>query len=129
MGLVFCVIGPILGIATPTEATGFGALGVLTLAIIYRVISWDILAKSFAGFLRVTAMVLLIIVASSTFNQLFAFTGANSGPIPWATTVELAPVVMLLIMFAVLLVLGMFMDHVSMMLLTVPIFFPPAETL
>ena len=38
-------------------------------------------------------------------------------------------VVMLLIMFAVLLVLGMFMDQISMMMLTVPIFFPLAETL
>ena len=131
MGLVvFCVIGLIiLGIATPTEAAGFGALGVLILAIIYRVVSWEILVKSFAGSLRVTAMVLLIILASSTFSQLLAFTGASSGLIAWATTVELAPVVMLLIMFAVLLVLGMFMDQVSMMLLTVPIFFPLAETL
>ena len=131
MGLVvFCVIGLIiLGIATPTEAAGFGALGVLILAIIYRVVSWEILVKSFAGSLRVTAMVLLIILASSTFSQLLAFTGASSGLIAWATTVELAPVIMLLIMFAVLLVLGMFMDQVSMMLLTVPIFFPLAETL
>ena len=49
--------------------------------------------------------------------------------IEWATQVELSSLVMLLIMFAVLLVLGMFMDQVSMMLLTVPIFFPLAQTL
>ncbi len=131
MGLVvFCVIGLIiLGIATPTEAAGFGALGVLVLAITYRVISWDIIVKSFSGSLRVTGMVLLIILASSTFSQLLAFTGASAGLIAWATAIELAPIVMLLIMFAVLLVLGMFMDQVSMMLLTVPIFFPLATTL
>ena len=131
MGLVvFCVIGLIiLGIATPTEAAGFGAFGVMVLAAIYRVLSWDILVRSFAGSVRVTAMVLLIILASSTFSQLLAFSGASAGLIGWATTVELAPIVMLLIMFAVLLVLGMFMDQVSMMLLTVPIFFPLAETL
>ncbi len=131
MGLVvFCVIGLIiLGIATPTEAAGFGAFGVMVLAVIYRVLSWDILVRSFAGSVRVTAMVLLIILASSTFSQLLAFTGASAGLIEWATKVELAPIVMLLIMFAVLLVLGMFMDQVSMMLLTVPIFFPLAETL
>ncbi len=128
--VVFCVIGLIiLGIATPTEAAGFGALGVLILAAIYRVLTWDIIVKSFAGSLRVTAMVLLIILASSTFSQLLAFTGASSGLIEWATEVELAPLVMLLIMFGVLLVLGMFMDQVSMMLLTVPIFFPLATTL
>jgi tripartite ATP-independent transporter DctM subunit len=128
--VVFCVIGLIiLGVATPTEAAGFGALGVVVLAVIYRVLTWDIVVKSFSGSLRVTAMVLLIILASSTFSQLLAFTGASAGLIEWATKVQLAPVVMLLIMFAVLLVLGMFMDQVSMMLLTVPIFFPLAVTL
>jgi tripartite ATP-independent transporter DctM subunit len=131
MGLVvFCVIGLIiLGIATPTEAAGFGAFGVLVLAVMYRVLTWDILVKSFAGSLRVTAMVLLIILASSTFSQLLAFTGASAGLIEWATKVQLAPIIMLLIMFGVLLVLGMFMDQVSMMLLTVPIFFPLAQAL
>jgi len=131
MGLiVFCVIGLIiLGIATPTEAAGFGAFGVLVLGVIYRVLTWDIIVKSFAGSVRVTAMVLLIILASSTFSQLLAFTGASAGMIEWATNVQLVPLVMLLIMFGVLLVLGMFMDQVSMMLLTVPIFFPLAEAL
>ena len=128
--VVFCVIGLIiLGIATPTESAGFGALGVLILAALYRVLSWQVLVKSVAGSVRVTAMVLLIILASSTFSQLLAFTGASAGLIEWATTVDLAPIVMLLIMFGVLLVLGMFMDQVSMMLLTVPIFFPLAQTL
>jgi tripartite ATP-independent transporter DctM subunit len=128
--VVFCVIGLIiLGVATPTEAAGFGALGVVVLALVYRVLTWNILVKSFAGSLRVTAMVLLIILASSTFSQLLAYTGASAGLIEWATQVELVPLVMLLIMFGVLLVLGMFMDQVSMMLLTVPIFFPLAVTL
>ncbi len=128
--VVFCVIGLIiLGIATPTEAAGFGALGVLILAVIYRAISWSIIFKAFSGSLRVTAMVLLIILASSTFSQLLAFTGASSGLIEWATQADLGRIVMLLIMFAVLLVLGMFMDQVSMMLLTVPIFFPLASVL
>ena len=128
--VVFCVIGLIiLGIATPTESAGFGALGVLILAALYRVLSWDVVVKSVAGSVRVTAMVLLIILASSTFSQLLAFTGASAGLIEWATKVDLAPIVMLLIMFGVLLILGMFMDQVSMMLITVPIFFPLAQTL
>lgn len=130
MGLiVFCVIGLIiLGVATPTEAAGFGAFGVLILGALFRVLTWDVIVKSFAGSLRVTAMVLLIILASTTFSQLLAFSGASAGLIEWATQVDLAPLIVLLIMFAVLLVLGMFMDQVSMMLLTVPIFFPLAQS-
>ena len=127
--IVFCVIGLIiLGVATPTEAAGFGAFGVVILGILFRVMTWDVLVKSFAGALRVTAMVLLIILASTTFSQLLAFTGASAGLIEWATKVDLSPDVVLLIMFGVLLILGMFMDQVSMMLLTVPIFFPLAES-
>ena len=127
--IVFCVIGLIiLGVATPTEAAGFGAFGVVILGVLFRVMTWDVLVKSFAGALRVTAMVLLIILASTTFSQLLAFTGASAGLIEWATKVDLSPIVVLLIMFGVLLILGMFMDQVSMMLLTVPIFFPLAES-
>lgn len=131
MGLVvFCVIGLIiLGVATPTEAAGFGVVGVLVLALLYRVLTFKIIIKAFEGSMRVTSMVLLIILASSTFSQLLAFTGASAGLVEFATNVELSPLIMLLIMFGVLLILGMFMDQVSMMLITVPIFFPLASIL
>ena len=72
---------------------------------------------------------LLIIVGSSTFSQILAFSGATAGLIGWATGVEVSALVMLMVMFAVLLVFGMFMDQVSMMLITIPIFFPLAQTL
>jgi TRAP-type C4-dicarboxylate transport system permease large subunit len=77
----------------------------------------------------VTVMVFFIILASKTFSQVLAFSGATSGMIRWATAYEFAPLTMLLVMFAVLLVLGMFVDAISMMLLTIPIFFPIAQSL
>jgi TRAP-type C4-dicarboxylate transport system permease large subunit len=69
------------------------------------------------------------VFGSATFSQLLAFSGASSGLIRWAISFDLAPVAMLLVMFGVLLLLGMFMEQISMMLLTVPIFFPLAATL
>ncbi|MGY6411100.1 MAG: TRAP transporter large permease [Alkalilacustris sp.] len=114
------------GIATPSEAAAFGALGVLVLAAAFRSLSWAVLVRSVTGALRVTLMAYLIVFGSATFSQLLAFTGASRGLIEWATSFDLAPVAMLLAMFAVLLVLGMFMEQISMMLLTVPIFFPLA---
>ena len=81
------------------------------------------------GALKVTTMALLIIFGSATFSALLAFSGASSGLINWATGFDVAPITMLLVMFGILLVLGMFMDQLSMMLLTVPIFFPLAQTL
>ncbi len=74
-------------------------------------------------------MAYLIVFGSATFSQLLAFSGASRGLITWATGFDLDPLAMLLVMFCVLLMLGMFMEPISMMLLTVPIFFPLAQTL
>ncbi len=126
VGVIFCIM---YGIATPSESAAFGCLGVIFLAAAYRCLTWDGMVKSVTGALKVTTMALLIIFGSATFSALLAFSGASSGLINWATGFELDPTTMLLIMFGILLVLGMFMDQLSMMLLTVPIFFPLANTL
>ena len=128
--VVFSVVGFILlGIATPSEAAAFGVLSVLIMAVCYGALNRDMLLKSVEGTLRVTVMVFFIILASKTFSQILAFSGATSGLIRWATAFEFSTLTMLLIMFAVLLVLGMFVDAISMMLLTIPIFFPIAQAL
>lgn len=131
MGLViFCVVGLIiLGIATPTEAAAFGALSVFILAALFRCLTWEAVWKSLEGALRVTAMTFFIIIGSSTFSQIMAFSGASAGLVGWATGFEVSPMMMLTIMFLVLVVLGMFMDQVSMMMLTLPIFMPLAQSL
>ena len=127
--MVLIVIGMVGGLITPSEAAAFGALGVLILAILFRCLTWEAMKKSVVGALRVTLMAYLIVFGSATFSQLLAFSGASSGLIRWATSFDLAPVAMLMVMFCVLLLLGMFMEQISMMLLTVPIFFPLAASL
>ena len=127
--MVLIVIGMVGGLITPSEAAAFGALGVLILAVVFRCLSWEAMKKSVIGALRVTLMAYLIVFGSATFSQFLAFSGASSGLIKWATSFDLAPIAMLLVMFGVLLLLGMFMEQISMMLLTVPIFFPLAVTL
>jgi len=127
--MILIVIGMVGGLITPSEAAAFGALGVLILGFIFRCMTWEAMKKSIIGALRVTLMAYLIVFGSATFSQLLAFSGASSGLIRWATSFDLAPIAMLLVMFGVLLLLGMFMEQISMMLLTVPIFFPLAATL
>ena len=127
--MVLIVIGMVAGLITPSEAAAFGALGVLILAVIFRCLTWEAMKRSVVGAMRVTLMAYLIVFGSATFSQLLAFSGASSGLIRWATSFDLAPIAMLLAMFAVLLLLGMFMEQISMMLLTVPIFFPLALSL
>src|SRR5438093_11487579 len=74
-------------------------------------------------------MAFLIISGSATFAQVLAFTGASSGLMNWARRFDVTPLGMLFVMIGVILFLGCFMDQLSMMLLTAPIFFPLAKTL
>ncbi|MBO6675083.1 MAG: TRAP transporter large permease subunit [Rhizobiales bacterium] len=127
--MVVIVIMMIVGFATPSEAAAFGALGAILLSVVFRCFSWEAMKKSVHGALRVTLMAYLIVFGSATFSQILAFSGASRGLIGWATGFDLDPLVMLLVMFGVLLVLGMFMEQISIMLLTVPIFFPLAISL
>lgn len=130
VGVMVVIVAMMVGgIVTPSEAAAFGALGVLILALVFRCLTWEAMRKSIVGALRVTLMAYLIVFGSATFSQLLAFSGASTGLIKWATGFDLEPIAMLLVMFGVLLLLGMFMEQISMMLLTVPIFFPLAASL
>ncbi len=126
MGLVvFMVVGTIIfGIATPSEASAFGVLGVLVLAAAFRLLTRETIRKSLESTIKVGGMVFFIIINSSVFSQLVAYSGASSGLLTWSTSFDLSTTAMLLCMFAVLLLLGMFMDPVSMILISVPIFVP-----
>jgi tripartite ATP-independent transporter DctM subunit len=128
--VIVLVIGVMVaGYATPTEAAAVGCLAVMILALCYRALTWANFRQSVDAALRVTVMAFLIILGSATFSQILAFSGASSGLIAWATTFEVRPLGMLLIMIAIIFFLGCFMDQLSMMLLTAPIFFPLATTL
>ena len=86
----------------------------------FRVALW----KSMWGASRVTIIALMILFGSSLFSNVLAASGASVKLIEWVTGFDVSGLVMLLIMFGILLLLGMFMDQLAMMLLTVPIFFP-----
>ena len=131
MGLVvFMVIGFIvLGWATPSESASFGVVGVVILAIARRVFTWKAFTTSLMGTIRVAGMVFFILMNSTVFSQLLSMSGASRGLVNWATGFDVPPLLILTAMFLVLIMLGMFMDQVSMMLITVPIFYPLAGQL
>jgi tripartite ATP-independent transporter DctM subunit len=127
--LIFCVVGTIiLGIATPTESAGLGCMGVIALLLVYRKFRWSVIWKALDDAMKVTGMTFLIITASTTFSQIFAFSGASTGFITWITSFDIGPYGILAMMIIVVLVLGMFMDQVSMMLITIPLFMPIAKS-
>ena len=123
--IVFLVIGLIfLGVATPSESAALGALGSILLAWALRSMSWRILIAAILGATKLTAMMFLIIVASMTFSQILAFSGASAGFISLIERLDLGPVPLLVCMMLVLLVLGCFMDSLSMVMIALPIFLP-----
>ncbi len=126
MGLiVMLVVGfIILGITTPSEAACFGVLGVLLLAAAFRCLTSKAIREALMSTFKTAGMVFIILMNSTVFSQLLAMSGASSGLISWATGFQVSPLVILVAMFAILIALGMFMDPVSMILITVPIFFP-----
>ncbi|MGI9308236.1 MAG: TRAP transporter large permease subunit, partial [Gammaproteobacteria bacterium] len=112
LGLViFCVVGfIILGIATPSEAAAFGVLSVALLAAGSRCLSIAVIQKALLSTVSITGMVFILILGSSVFGQLMAFSGTSTLVVDWAIGIETGAVVKLLLMFGALLVLGMFMD-------------------
>ena len=124
-GVVLLVIGLIIfGIATPTESAAFGVVSVVILTMAFGLLNSSVIKKSMLSTIKVGGMVFFIILNSSIFSQLLAYSGASAGLLNFATAFEVSTFVMLLLIFISLLIIGMFMDPVSMMLITIPIFFP-----
>jgi tripartite ATP-independent transporter DctM subunit len=125
--VVFMVVGLILlGVATPTESAAFGVVSILILMVAFRALTFKAVQQAMLSTVKIGGMVFFIILNSSIFSQLLAYSGASSGMLRFATSFDVSTVVILLIMFVALLSLGMFMDPVSMILITTPIFFPLA---
>jgi tripartite ATP-independent transporter DctM subunit len=128
--VVFMVVGFIvLGWATPTESAALGVLGVMIVAALFRVLSIKALLTSIDSTVRVAGIVFFILMNSTVFSQILAYSGASAGLLGWVSGFEVSPLWILFAMFWVLILLGMFMDGVSMMLISVPIFFPLAQHL
>jgi tripartite ATP-independent transporter DctM subunit len=115
------------GWATPTESAAVGAVATALVAALYRSLSWPSLLKALLGTAAISGIILLIIVGATTFSQILAFSGATNGLVTLIGQAQLSPVVVLWAMMLALLVLGCFIDQVSMMLITLPFFMPLVE--
>jgi tripartite ATP-independent transporter DctM subunit len=128
--IVFAVVGLIfLGVATPTESAAMGSLATCILAVCYKRLNFEVLKKSLDGTLRITVMMYLIVTGSLGFSQILAYSGATSGFVQTVTDLPLPPLVLMIAMQFVILILGMFMEQVSIMLITLPIFMPMVSAL
>jgi tripartite ATP-independent transporter DctM subunit len=117
------------GIATPTESAALGALATMLLAAAYRALTFEALLKSLRGTVGISAMILFIILGATTFSQILSFSGATEGMVSTILGGGLAPFAILAGMLLLLIILGIFVDQVSMMLITLPVFMPIVQRL
>jgi tripartite ATP-independent transporter DctM subunit len=119
------VVGVMVGgIATPTESAALGAMATLVLALIYRALTWKALRSSLEGTAAISGMILFIILGATTFAQILSFSGATDGFVETITGGGISTTTIIVLMMGILIFLGIFVDQVSMMLITLPIFMP-----
>jgi tripartite ATP-independent transporter DctM subunit len=117
------------GIATPTESAALGALATMALAAAYGALSLDAIKKSLHGTIGISGMILFIILGATTFSQILSFSGATEGIVSAIFGQQLSTFAILAGMMALLIFLGLFVDQVSMMLITLPVFMPIVQRL
>ena len=119
------VVGSIYaGLATPTEAAALGVLGALGLAASFRRLSLRMLREAIEGTMRATAMIMLIVIAAGFLNFVMAATGLTESLTSSISGLGLPAGWMLLVVVIFYVILGCFMETLSMMIVTIPIVTP-----
>jgi len=131
LALIFGVLGSIwLGVATPTEASGVGALIALMLMIVYRQFTWRKLADSVWTATRTHCMVMAIILGASIFTAVFIGLGGGQVVTDLVMSVDfLGKWAVFGVMMLIVFILGFLVDWIGIVYITFPIFLPIAAHL
>ena len=126
---VIVVVSMSAGWATPTESAAIGAFATMLMAIVYRALSFKNLFAALRGTVTISTIILFIILGATTFAQILSFSGASNGLVGQLLGLGLPPMAIVAGMMGILIFLGIFVDQVSMMLITLPIFMPIVQRL
>jgi len=123
--LVVLVLGGLYGgFFTATESAAVGAVGTLVIAWLRGGLSAPVLSQTLIETASTAAMIFLIIIGSTLYATFLSVTGISAALKAGVQLLDLAPWVVLLLILAIYVVLGCFMDSMGMLLLTIPVFFP-----
>jgi tripartite ATP-independent transporter DctM subunit len=126
--LILAVLGSIYGgIATPTEAAVMGVVGALILAAATRTLTVETFRESLLGAVRTSCLIGLILVGAAFVTTAMAFTGLPAAMAKWVNGLGLSPVGLIFILTLLYIVLGCFLDGVSMIVLTAPVVLPMVQ--
>lgn len=127
--LIVAVLGSIYGgVATPTEAAVMGVVGALILAAATNTLSWETFRESLLGAVRTACMIGLILVGAAFVTMAMAFTGLPAVMADWVNKLGLTPIGLIFFLTILYILLGCFLDGVSMIVLTAPVVLPMVQT-
>ena len=123
--LMVVVLGGIYGgVFTATEGAGIGASGAFFFALARRALSWKVLYQVLVESARTTAMLFTILIAAMLFSGFINFTSMPGDLKDWILHLGLSPLMVVGAMMLIYVLLGTIMEELSMVLLTIPVFFP-----
>ena len=123
--LVIIVLGGIYGgVFTATEGAGIGASGAFLFALARKRLTWRVLFQVLVESARTTAMLFTLLIAATIFANFVNFTSMPNDLKEWITHLGLSPVMIIAAMMLIYVALGTVMEELTMVLLTIPLFFP-----
>ena len=129
--LVFFIVmgGIYLGFINPTEAGAIGATALLILILLKKRLTLKNLSASLFEAARISVLVLFLVAGASVFSYFLALSTIPMAVSSWMAGLEVSRYVILVIIILIYLILGCFLDAISMMVLTMPVIFPVVKTL
>jgi tripartite ATP-independent transporter DctM subunit len=125
LGIFLLVVGSIYaGVATPTEAAALGVVGALVLAAAFRRLTLSMINDAIRSSMRATAMIMIIVIAAGFLNFVMSAIGLTTAITDTITGLGWSPMWMLLAVVVFYVILGCFMETLSMMITTIPIVAP-----
>ncbi len=119
------IVGSIYkGWATPTEAASVGVAGALIIAAFFGGVSLDMLGQSVLGTVKITSMIMLIVIGASFLNFTLASAGMGREMTEFMNGLGLTPLKTIFVVMALYIVLGFFIETLSLMVVTIPIIVP-----
>ena len=130
LALFLVIVGGLYqGVFTPTEAAGVGAGGAFLFVLARRAMTWRVLLDTLIQTARTTSMMFILLIGAIVFSNFINVAGLPRELSNWVLSFESSPMLVMLCILGVYLVLGCLLESLSMMLLTVPVFFPIVQSL
>lgn len=128
--LMAMVLGTIYaGIATATEAAGFGVTGAFLITLLNRRLSWDMIRSTAVAASGTTAMILFILIGAFVLQFILAFLGLPALISNWVISLKLSQLEVIAIICIANIILGTFMEELSVIVTTIPILLPMLKAL